>query len=100
MTDDNDSKWSLVLAFPDDSASFALGFEAGRIWHRMTSGIEAEIEECLSSDNNELYQRMGVSLGWSVDAKSSEVEGWSYYTFVKVKAAPEKTNPHGLRVVS
>ena len=100
MTDEQaDGEWGLVVAFPDGSPSFVHGFEAGGIWERMRSGREAEIEITTQSDNREVLRRMAIAEGWTLESKPTEVEGWDYTVLTKNRGAPDRPNPHGLRVV-
>lgn len=92
--------YELVVAFPDDSPSFCYGFEAGGLWERMKRGDVAEIEVTTRNENHEVIARMGVALGWTVAVKPSEVDGWDYTTLTKVAPAPERANPHGLRIIA
>lgn len=94
----NQSGHELIVSFPDQSPSFVNGFEAGKLWERMRSGAEAEIEAVTHTENREVIDRMALAEGWEVERKSSEVNGWDYITLTKGKK-PDRLNPHGLRVV-
>jgi hypothetical protein len=93
-------KWGLILSFPDQSASFAHGFEAGKIWNDMQRGGQAELAYHTSPENRELIRRMADHLGWVVESKpSTEVEEWDVTMLAKIRPERERANPHGLRIV-
>ncbi len=96
---DNTGTHQLIVSFPDQSASFAYGFEAGKLWADMLAGKSAEIETVTRIENREVIQRMCVAEGWHHEYRSSEIEGWDYTTLRKTKTAPVRPNPTGLRVV-
>jgi hypothetical protein len=99
MTDEHEHEYGLVVSFPDQSASFTHGFEAGRLDQRMSTS-ETPIEECVHSDNEEVLRRLAEHQGYAVEWRASEVEGWSYIELRKVRPSGKVVNPHGLRVVS
>ena len=68
--------WQLVLAFPDGSASFCYGFEAGRIWERMRRFPHDTIDEVVSDENRELYSRMAQSADWTIAFEPVNNDGW------------------------
>ena len=90
--------YGLVVSFPDQSESFTLGFEGGRMDQRM-SASESPIEECVHTSNEELFRRLADYQGYAMEWRASEVEGWSYIELRKVRPSGHKPNPHGLRVV-
>lgn len=99
------SGWSLVLAFPDETPSFAHGFEAGRIYERicrMNVGEDAvaEIVEITNAENRELVQRMAAVKGWAVEIAPTGTEGWDSVTFRKTGPSSKRPNPNGLRIVT
>jgi hypothetical protein len=97
--------WGLVVAFPDSSPSFVHGFEAGQIWQMMQAGV-SELERTIHAANEEVIRRMCTAEGYEAKfAPSADEFGTDYPTYRvvhirKVKAAPERPNPHGLRVVA
>jgi hypothetical protein len=93
------TKYRLLVSFPDDSASFAHGFEAGQIWQRMGDGDLAELELTTHTANREVIRRMADNLGWDVEVLASDIEGWDYTKLVKRRPERQRANPHGLRVV-
>lgn len=102
MADDQqgqEAEYGLVVSFPDASPNFVHGFEAGSIWEKMCAGHDAEIELSAHVENREVIQRMAVAEGWEVESKPSGVDGWDTVKLTKTRAAPERPNPHGLRVV-
>lgn len=64
-----------------------------------TSGFMAEFSMTTHAANREVIARMAEVEGWTVETKPSEVEGWDYTDLQKSRSAPERSNPHGLRVV-
>lgn len=102
MSDDSgisEGGYSLVVSFPDQSPSFCYGFEAGKLWERMDRGDVAELEETTRIENREMIARAAAYLGWSVDVTPSEVDGWDFTKFAKVRPSGSRVNPHGLRIV-
>lgn len=90
--------YHLVLSFPDQSAPFAHGFEAGMLWQRLKAG-EPLIEVTTRTENAEIVRRMAVAKGYDLSLKASEVEGWDYVRLTVGKAPPKTPNPHGLKAV-
>jgi hypothetical protein len=78
-----DTTYGLVLRFPDQSESFALGFEAGEIYRRMKEEQPAELVACLHTKNTELYIDMAKLHGYHFKVVATDVEGWSDFTFTK-----------------
>ncbi|MDE2098013.1 MAG: hypothetical protein KGL39_12240 [Patescibacteria group bacterium] len=100
MTEATDEQtYRLVVSFPDQSASFVHGFEAGRIDEQMRGGHVTEIEVTTHTENREVLTRMAVAVGWDIECKSSGTSGWDFTKLVKTKPAPVRPNPHGLRAV-
>lgn len=91
--------FGLIVSFPDQSASFVHGFEAGGLWERMASGMMAEIEATTHIENREIIARMADSRGWDVEVTASDVTGWDYTKLTKRRAPRERPNPHGLKAV-
>jgi hypothetical protein len=88
---------SLCFAFPDGSAGFVNGYEAGLVGHRMEQG-EAEISSLipLHTENLELYRRMSAHYGYDMEEQPTELEEWTYVEFHKLP--PQPKIPH-LRLV-
>ena len=97
MSDDQ-ATYGLIVAFPDGSASFVNGFEAGKLWQLMTSGAVAEIDLVIHTDNVEVVTRMALAEGWHLVTKPTDYEEWTSIEMAKVKT-PTTPNPHGFRVV-
>lgn len=97
--DEEDRAFALVVSFPDQSATFCHGFEAGQLWQRMTSGTEATIEATTRVENREVIRRCASALGWTVSVQPSEIEGWDFTTMEKVGPPPASRNPHGLQLI-
>lgn len=98
-----ETSYGLVLSFTglyesiEEEHAFVHGFEAGKIWTRMKSGLEAEIEATTHAVNRVVIERAAIADGWVCEIKPTGTEGWDYINLRKVSAA--KINPHGLRVV-
>jgi len=92
--------YRLILSFPDQSSSFAFGFHAGQIWAEMKRNTSAELTFDTATENREVIQRMAEHLGWSIDVKPSEIDGWDTTILTKVTGEGRRINPHGLRIVS
>lgn len=79
----------LIISFPDQSPSFAYGFEAGGVWHRMRTNEPdiGTLEEPLTlrEENKELYSDMAQNNLYHAYFRPSEVEGWMYVYFTKKK---------------
>jgi hypothetical protein len=72
----------MLFAFPDGSASFVNGFEAGMIWQRIESGeaaIDCGVEEGfpIHSENVELIARMAACRGYRLETHDAGAEGWT-----------------------
>lgn len=93
------ANYGLIVSFEDQSDSYVHGWEAGGLWQRMRSGIEAEIEATVHTANRETISRMCVAEGWSVEFTATEYPEWLQMAMTKDRKAPERPNPHGLRVV-
>lgn len=96
--DKEEETFELVVSFPDQSASFVNGYEAGMIWERMKTTNE-EFECTTHSENREVLKRMSINLGWSMEHKECEIEGWDECKFTKTGFSKERPNPYGLRLV-
>lgn len=71
MTEQN-SEMSLLVAFPDQSESFTLGFEAGVIWEQLEAGspeIDRGMDEGMPihTANIEVIQRMAAVKGYHLE---------------------------------
>lgn len=97
---DDDAEYGLLVSFEDQSASFVHGFEAGQLWQRMRDGTEAEISATIHTANRETVTRMALAEGWVATFTETEVAEWLTLEVAKTKKAPERPNPHGLRVVN
>lgn len=89
----------LLVAFEDQSESYVLGFEAGKIWEKMSAATEDEIELTIHTKNVETIRRMTIAAGWSAEFIESEVEGWTYANLERGGKVTEKPNPYGIRLV-
>lgn len=96
---DEHAEYGLAVSFPDQSASFVNGYEAGAMDQRMGAG-ETPIEDaCVHTENEEVFRRLAEYRGYAVEWRTSEVEGWSYISLRKIRPQGMSRNPHGLRVV-
>ncbi len=73
---------AMVFAFPDGSASFVNGFEAGMIWAEIERGesvIDRGFDEGfpIHTENVELAQRMARSRGYQLETREGGAEGWT-----------------------
>jgi hypothetical protein len=99
-TESGTAGWALIISFPDQSASFAHGFEAGKIWNDMQRGDKAGLAYHTSPENRELLRRMADHLGWHIESHpSTEVAEWDVTMLSKVRPERNRANPHGIRVV-
>lgn len=101
------SGYQLVVAFPDQSPNFAHGFEAGKIYERLSrlnvgEGSIAGVYELIVPENEEVIRRIAEAKGWQVEiVPSTEAPTeWLKVAFVKVGPSATKPNPHGLRIVT
>lgn len=90
MNDNTEAEdYRLVVAFPDESASFVHGYEAGAIGYRMEHTAEQVIEETVHTANEEVLQRMGAGFGWSVEFRPTDppMDEWRV---VEVRRLPQR----------
>ena len=65
---DDDTGFSCVLAFPDQSESFVLGFEAAPYWQRLRNGetlVKTDGGFPVHQANDELFERMATAAGYA-----------------------------------
>lgn len=67
----NEEEYRLCYAFPDTSASFAHGFEAGRLAFRLSIG-ESPITEIVNQANKTLIRSMAEFYQYSYAFKESK----------------------------
>jgi hypothetical protein len=105
MSDDC-SNLGLVLAFTNDTSDFTEGFEVGRIWQEMLSGV-VEIMQTVHLANREVLHRAAVVLGYEY-AEEILDDNWFILTLTKHntvvgnndKTEPSKAkNPFGFSIV-
>lgn len=96
---EQETEYGLVVSFPDQSATFVHGFEAGELWGQMRRGDVSEIEKITHVENREVIQRMATAEGWSVEIVGITTPGWDFTKLTKTAIAPKRPNPHGLKVV-
>jgi hypothetical protein len=88
----------LVFAFPDGSASFVNGFEAGAIWQQMDGEGALEID-CgfvggfpVHTENVEVMRRMARARGYTIEVRPTDYSEWTALRFTWVgtdKAKPQ-----------
>ncbi len=71
-----------LLSFDTDSAGFARGFEAGRLWAVLQERPCDQVEELVHASNAEMVLRMAEALGR--DVRSEDVDE----TWIAVFFAP------------
>lgn len=80
---ESDDEMGMLFAFPDGSASFVNGFEAGMIWQQLDSGSVEPIDRGfdegfpIHTDNVELVKRMAQARGFQVEVRPECAEGWT-----------------------
>lgn len=100
---EQETSYGLVVSFaglyPTDveEHAFVHGVEFGRLWHRMRSGAEAEIDETVHAANRAVIERSAASQGWDVEFRDTGEPTWLFVALRKTRS--EKRNPHGLRAV-
>ncbi len=90
--------YSKVVDFPDQSASFANGVEAGKLFERMKAS-DASFDEITMTANREVLFRMAEYRGFRIEHRCSDIEGWDRTRFIRTRPRGERINPHGLKVV-
>lgn len=96
----DDAGYSLVLAFPDESPSFAHGFEAGEIYSLMKQGaleIDRGMTEGLPvhEENAALFHSMASVQDYTVETGVAS-DGWIPMRFMKM---PDNSKKPRLRIV-
>ena len=81
---DESATWHPMVSFPDQSASFVHGFEAGQLWLLM-EWASPEIERTVHDANREVINRMASRLGYATTWRSTEVDSWSIVTLTKTR---------------
>lgn len=103
MISEQETSYGLVVSFSGlyltdaEEHAFVHGVEFGRLWHRMRSGQESEIDETVHAANRAVIERAAASQGWEVEFTDTGEPTWLFASLRKVK--PGSQNPHGLRVV-
>lgn len=69
MVDNSEEEavYGLIVSFPDQSASFVHGYEAGKLGYRMEFTAEQSIEDMVHTENEEVIRRMCNAFGWSCE---------------------------------
>lgn len=81
--------WQLAMVFLDDSPSFARGWECGQLDARMKSAEEIG-DITVMSENVEQIRMLANLRNYSLEARESEVEGWTYLRVAKGGGPEEK----------
>lgn len=83
------AEFRCLVPFPDGSASFVNGFEAGTLWQRMNAG-EAEIESPVAYhlSNRAVFESMAAAQGYDCEFEpcadnGRECDTWMLATFTK-----------------
>ncbi len=82
---------SLIISFPDQSASFVHGYESGILDEKMNNGDSTEIEQCVHSENLEVITRMAQAYHWDfqiVEKAPDGLEEWTYIKLTKNESGP------------
>ncbi len=72
----------LLMAFVDQSPSFAYGFEAGKVWAEMGSNRRV-IEGQYHEENHEQLMRCAQTKGYHVISITGQGSGWVLLKFRK-----------------
>lgn len=81
MTEEQNNEMSLLFAFPDQSESFVLGFEAGQIWQEMDGEGRLEIDRGMEAGipvhdaNLVVIQRMAAAGNYKLETGEVK-DGW------------------------
>lgn len=80
---DDAAEFRCLVPFPDPSASFVHGFEAGMVWQRMIAG-ETPIENPVAYhvENRTTFERMAAAQGYDVEIEPCD-DTWMTVTFTK-----------------
>jgi hypothetical protein len=65
-------EYGLLVAFPDESETFVLGFEAGQIWADLE--VFAMDDRTVHVKNQEVIRRMARARGYSVEFTPHDVD--------------------------
>ena len=91
------SGYQLVVVFPNQSPSFAHGFEVGKIYERLSrlnvgEGSIAGVYELIVPENEEVIRLIAEAKGWKVEiAPTTEAPTeWLKAEFTKVGPSREK----------
>lgn len=77
---------ALVVSFPDDSQSFANGFEAGMLWTRLEAGespIDTREGMPMRAENQTVFLNMALHHQYVVDIFPTDEKEWWNYVFTK-----------------
>lgn len=82
--------YELALRFPDQSPSFAYGFEAGQLWHRLACETE-NIEQEIHASNRQVCALMAEARGWNVEFEEW-VDDWLIVKLSQKASKPGAVN--------
>lgn len=79
------AEMNLLVSFPDQSASFVHGFEAGQIWQRLSDGETLIEDQLIHRINAEVIDRMALQHGCYAEWRHIDGYGdtYSYVTIRK-----------------
>jgi hypothetical protein len=73
------NEYSLLVAFPDQSETFVLGFEAGQLFESMKFG---PADLTMHAANEEVFRRIARHYGYDVEFEALG-DGWSNAKFTR-----------------
>lgn len=75
--------YKLELKFLDESDSFCHGVETGILYTKLQYELLQDTPEIIHTDNIEQIKLIAKEFSYEVIIDNSEIECWSYATFVK-----------------
>lgn len=80
----SDPSFIPVIRFPDQSASFGHGFQAGQIWEKLKRlDVGAVLEEMVFPQNRDLLSDLATHEKCGVEFAPTEIEEWVSAIFTK-----------------
>jgi hypothetical protein len=71
----SEETYELIFSFPDQSDSFARGFEAGMIWEMMKAPV-THFSMAVHTANEEVIRRQAEAADKEVTFEPTDYEGW------------------------
>lgn len=95
MTDEGEVEYGLVMPFvtvhskggPHEDAAYTAGWEMGSLDARLTYELPAVLELTIHTVNVPQADLLAMKHGYAGVSGESEVDGWSFLTLTRVKAA-------------